>query len=376
MTRKILALFVACMLVPIWPVFADKPRDGISYIFNFYGDNGNNRVIAPSVALSKKLSDTYYLGANLGVDAITSATKKTSTTTSTASGEEGGDEAGNLHLRVPASLSLTYDKDDDTLTGGGYYSYENTYTGRSLFAAYTRRMNLNNTALGIAFSKSFDNWIPDRQLSTDRRSERALDMTLTQLLSPRQSMQFVFSSLQSEGFLAQPTDAFVTSAFTIYAQYPDTRKGSAAAVRLVTLLNEPTSFHIYYRYYRDDWHIQSDTVNLELYRDISRSLVLGARYRYYRQSASFFAKPLNAYTPSDPLVAVDYRMYAFHSNTVGLMAIVKPSRPLLRKFDADKLKLKLSADVFTTSKHENIQYLYNTDRLTGLFASITLEYDF
>ena len=139
MTRKILALFVACMLVPIWPVFADKPRDGISYIFNFYGDNGNNRVIAPSVALSKKLSDTYYLGANLGVDAITSATKKTSTTTSTASGEEGGDEAGNLHLRVPASLSLTYDKDDDTLTGGGYYSYENTYTGRSLFAAYTRR---------------------------------------------------------------------------------------------------------------------------------------------------------------------------------------------------------------------------------------------
>lgn len=376
MTGKILALFVACMLLPIWPVFADKPRDGISYIFNFYGDNGHNRVIAPSVALSKKLTDTYHLGANLGVDAITSATKKASTTT-TASGEEEGDDSGSLHTRVPASLSLTYDKDDDTLTGGGYYSYENTYTGRSLFAAYTRRMNLNNTALGIAFSKSFDNWIPDRQLSTDRRSERTLDLTFTQLLSPRQSIQFTFSSLRSEGFFAQPTDALVTGAsVTIYAQYPDTRKGSAYAVRLVTLLNEPTSFHVYYRYYRDDWRIRSSTVNLELYRDYSPSVVLGARYRYYQQSAAYFAKDLGAYTPSDPLVAVDYRMYAFHSNTVGMTAIIKPSRTFLRRFDADKVKLKLSADVFTTSRHENIQYVYNTDRLTGLFATIALEYDF
>jgi hypothetical protein len=35
MTRKVLALFVACMLLSVWPifpVFADKPRDGITII--------------------------------------------------------------------------------------------------------------------------------------------------------------------------------------------------------------------------------------------------------------------------------------------------------------------------------------------------------
>jgi hypothetical protein len=370
------------MLLPIWPVFADKPRDGISYVFSYYWDTGSNMVIAPSVLLSKKLTDTYYLGANVGVDAITSATKNASTTPPPpATGDEDEGEGGNFSYRVPLSLYLTYDKADDTLIGGGYYSYEDTYIGRSLFAAYTRRMNLNNTAMTVAYSKSFDYWIPDRPLPTDNRSEQVLDLSVTQLLSPKRMVQFTYSALQSDGFLAQPTDTLVTAgAVTLYAQYPDNRKGSAFAVRLITLLNEPTSLHLFYRYYRDDWHIQSDTVNIELYRDVSRSVLLGARYRYYRQSEAYFAKDLNAYTPSDALIAVNYRMYAFHSNMVGAMAIIKPSRSFLRTFmsrpDPDKIKLKLSADVFATSSEPNIQYQYNTDRLTGLFTTIALDYDF
>jgi len=376
MIRKILALLIACMLLPIWPVFAEKPRDGITYIFDLYADNGNNRVIAPAVSLSKKLSDTLYLGTKVGVDAITSATKVAQPTPPPSANGETESEGGNINVRVPVSLSLTYDKDNDTLMGGGYYSYERTYTGRSLFAAYTRRMNLNNTALGIGITQSFDNWIPDRQLPDDRRSERELSLTATQLLSPKQSVQFTYSALRSEGFLAQPTDALVTPAFTVYARYPDMRIGNAYAVRFVMLLNEPTSLHVQYRYYRDDWHIQSDTVNLELYRDISPAVVLGTRYRYYRQSAAYFAKELALYTPGDPLIAVNYRMYAFQSNTFGVMAILKPSKNFLSMFDADKVKLKLSADVFTTSRQDNIRYQYHTDRLTGMFTTVALDYDF
>jgi hypothetical protein len=117
-------------------------------------------------------------------------------------------------------------------------------------------------------------------------------------------------------------------------------------------------------------------VNLELYRDISPSVTLGGRYRYYGQSAAFFVKDLISYTASDPFIAVNYRMYAFHSNTVGAMAIIRPSKGFLSSFDADKVKLKLSADVFSTSSHPNIQYQYKTDRLTGLFTTIALDYDF
>ena len=376
MTRKILALIVVCLLLPVWPVLADKPRDGMSYVFSFYGDNGKNLVIAPSVSLSKKLTDTYYLGASVGVDAITSATMNAQPTPP-PTGEEDDGDGGNFSFRVPLSLSITYDRDNDTLTAGGYYSYEDAYIGRSLFASYTRRMNLNNTALGVAYSHSFDNWVPDRQLPTDRRSERSLDLTVTQLLSPRRSVQFTYSALRSEGFLAQPTDSLVTTGVaTMYSNYPDTRKGSAYAVRFVTLLDDPTSLHLQYRYYRDDWHIQSDTVNVEVYRDLSPSFVFGVRYRYYRQSASFFAKDLGLYTPSDPLLSVDYRMYAFQTNTVGVSAIVKPSSGFLSGSDPDKTRLKVSADLFTTSSHPNIQYRYHTDRLTGFFTTIAVEHDF
>src|SRR5512137_1696980 len=126
--KRTLALFLACMLLPVWPVLADKPRDGMSYVFSFYGDTGNNMVIAPSVQLSKKLTDTYYLGANLGVDAITSATKKAPTNPPPPpSGDDEDGEGSAWSYRIPLSVYLTYDKDNDTLTGGGYYSYENTY---------------------------------------------------------------------------------------------------------------------------------------------------------------------------------------------------------------------------------------------------------
>src|SRR5512137_593112 len=97
--KRTLALFIACMLLPVWPVLADKPRDGISYVFSYYGDTGNNMVIAPSVQLSKKLTDTYYLGLNVGVDAITSATKK-APTTPPPSGEEDEDGGGAFTYRV------------------------------------------------------------------------------------------------------------------------------------------------------------------------------------------------------------------------------------------------------------------------------------
>jgi hypothetical protein len=375
-TRGILALL--CLLLAAGTVLAEKPRNGMSVYFNYYSDNGNNRVIAPAVTLSKKLTDTYYLGASAGLDAISSATKNAQAAQQ-SSGEDDEEEGGdNYSYRYPVSLSVTYDKDDDTLTAGGYYSYESTYIGRSVFGSYTRRLNLNNTVLGIAYSKSFDHWVPDRVLPTDRRSEQTMDLSLTQLLSPRRSVQFTYSALRSVGFLAQPTDSVVPAGSTtpIYAQYPDQRTGSAYAIRFVTLVTEPTSLHIEYRYYRDDWHIRSHTTNVELYRDVSPAATLGIRYRYYEQTRASFAKDLDQYTPNDPLVAVDYRMYAFHSNTAGVMAILTPSKTFLRGSDPDKVKVKLSADIFTTSSQPNIQYQYKTDRLTGTFFTFGLDYNF
>jgi hypothetical protein len=297
------------------------------------------------------------------------------------SSDLGDDGSGldQMHMRYSTNLSGTFDDNDNTLTAGGYYSTESDYVGRSLFAQYMRRLNLNNTVVGVGFNRSYDYWIPsadNRVLPENNRDEQDLDLSLTQLLSPKTSMQFVYSSIRTNGFIARPNESFVTSAFTLYARYPDTRKGDAYAIRLVTLLNEPTSLHLYYRYYHDDWHINSDTVNVELYRDLSRTFVVGARYRYYDQDKAYFAKDLDTYTPADQLIAVDYRMYAFRTDTMGIMAIVKPWWGERSLVDPDKVTMKLSADYFITSKNRNIRYVYNQDRLTGMFVTIALEYNF
>lgn len=358
---------------------AESLKEKIIFSYDFYGDNGDVRVYSPSVGIYKKLSEKFLLSAKLRVDAITAATKVYGGTYNRMDAVTGATPTNHFdEVRVAPSLAGTYSNGDDTVTAGGYYSTEYDYTGRALFANYTRQLNDQNTTLSAGVSRAFDKWAPKfkRDLPRYDRNETKIDLSAAQLLSPTFSAQVTYSYLRSEGFLASPYHYLLRDNFALFERYPDGKTGNAVALRLVKLLDEPTSVNFTYRYYKDTWDISSHTFNAELYRDIAKNLTIGARYRYYTQTKSNFLKPLSDYSMKDEFIAVDYRNSAFSSDDIGLMAIYRPQWKGLSVIDADKAKIKGSIDYYWTSANDYILYWYNRDRLKAVFTSISLEYDF
>ncbi len=368
---KVLLSLMAIALLPL-SSFASNLKDSASVGFNSYSDTGDVQVYSPTLSLFKKVSTHWMVGFKMRIDAITAA--------SITNGANGGQvdvvtgaskSEDDLFddVRYAPTAMVTYDDGDNTFTMGGYYSSEVDYEGKAIFGNYVRQLNEQNTALGIGVSQSFDIWKPvfDRALPKDNRNETKLDLSINQLITPKFSLQAVYSYMYSEGFLSSPYHYVPQNDIAKFENYPDKRTGQAVAFKGVYLLNRDNAMNFSYRYYTDDWDISSHTVNVEELHDFSRNFTSGLRLRYYTQTKSNFVKDVGTYTLNDKYFAVDYRMSAFDSYTIGI--------PIIHKMkDGDKVTA--SIDYYQTTDNDYIKQWYGVDNLQAIFTTLTYEFDY
>jgi len=371
MQIKQMIMFILALIFLDVSSFASDLKDKMSFGINTYSDNAGVQVYSPTLALYKKLSSQWLLGVKMRIDAVTAASIKNGSdanhvdaVTAASAKESIADD-----VRYAPTAMLTYNDGDNTLTFGGYYSKEIDYIGKSVFLNYVRQLNEQNTAVGIGVSQSFDKWEPVflRALPKNNRNEGKIDFSINQLITPEFSMQAVYSYMYSAGFLSSPYHFTLQDNIAKYENYPDTRTGHAFALKGVTLLNKDNSMNFSYRYYMDDWSIKSHTVNLEFLHDFSHNLTSGLRLRYYTQSTSNFIKPVGSYTLNDKYYAIDYRMSAFDSYTIGV--------PFIYHMKHGK-KLTASIDYYTTSSNAYLKNWHNVDKLQSLFTTLTYEFDY
>jgi len=358
------------LLLP-FKALASSLEDRISVNFDYYADNTDVQVYSPGFSFFKTLTKKFLIGIKMRIDAISAASIRKGGSPVRTDAVTGATARRTFDdVRYAPTLLGVYDDGDNTFTFGVYYSTERDYTGRSVFANYIRQLNLQNTAVGVGFSQSFDRWDPTfkRNLPRSNRKERKIDLSITQLLSPTSMVQLIYSNLYSEGFLGSPYHYLLRKDFARFETLPETRKGHAFAVKFVKLINEPTSINLSYRYYTDDWGIRSHTGDVKLLRDLTDTFTAGIRFRYYTQTKADFAKDLNSYTQTDRYVAVDYRLSSFSSNTVGILFI--------KSFGLSGIKLKGAVNYYRTSSNEYIRNWYGKDRIEGVFGSLSLDYTF
>ena len=351
--------------------FASNLKNSMSIGANTYNDTAQIQVYSPTFSLFKKVSHQWMLGFKMRVDAITAASIANGsnvTHVDTVTGASKGENPFN-DVRYAPTMLATYDDGENTLSFGGYYSTENDYEGRAVFANYVRELNEQNTALGIGFSQSFDKWVPifKRALPTNKRWERKIDFSINQLITPRFSMQGVFSYLYSEGFLSSPYHYVLQDDIAKFENYPAKRTGQAYSLKGVYLLNNANAMNFSYRYYRDDWDISSHTLSVEELHDFTHRLTSGLRLRYYTQTKSNFVKQIGNYQPNDRYFVTDYRMSAFDSYMIGIPLIYKMGR---------KEKLTASVDFYQTTQNDYIKSWYGVDSISAIFTTLNYEFDF
>ena len=223
------------------------------------------------------------------------------------------------------------DRGKDTLSAG--VSTEKDYLSINFGIGTERNFNDKNTTLSAAGAFSYD-WIdptdPSFSIARPSTGEKwAIDLFagLSQILSRSSTLAFTINYKHSDGYLADPYKAItridVTGSNIISDIRPDERDQVSLLTRYRHHFEAVTgSLHADYRFYADDWDINSHTVDLAWYQNFLEWLTITPSIRWYSQSkADFYDTLLLGVTPKHH--SSDYRLSPYGAVSYKIKAEVE-----------------------------------------------------
>ncbi|WP_439152934.1 DUF3570 domain-containing protein [Winogradskyella sp.] len=175
------------------------------------------------------------------------------------------------------------------------------------------------------------------------RNSYSISLSLSQILSKNAQFSIFVDIVKQQGWLANPLQRvyfgdidnyFIGNAESIpnytsrqnrdvfqladdIERLPSNRLKIPVGMRFNYYLNEGVVLRTYYRYYYDDWGIQSHTFNLEVPIKISQKFTLYPSYRFYNQTAADYFAPFDEHLSTDNYYTSDYDLSKFNANQFG-----------------------------------------------------------
>lgn len=151
-----------------------------------------------------------------------------------------------------------------------------------------------------------------------------LQLAYTRTLDPLSQISLTGFFLPERGYLSNPyknvVRDFDTAPLITNEHRPDSRNAGGAALDYSRGVTPGVSLHTGYRYYLDDWRVQSHTPYVRMYDQVTAPLRVELGYRYYAQSAaSFYSGARDTFT-DEPYASSDDRLSDFNAfeATLGL----------------------------------------------------------
>jgi len=320
-----------------------------------YDENDNRvSVMAPSLTASYDIGTDYNIKADFVHDSVSGATP--SYLPDGASGASSrvtnstdfiyGKQAFNEERNAGSLVITKRFANRDELIVGGDYSRESDFDAKTVSLEYMHYLNAShNTSLNLGASYGFNEILSFTNSSTTTRNRRDDDRFereddydtssgasrketstslnvqagITQILSPTSSMKVAGFAIMDEGYLTNP-HAFVVRDYStapklVGENRPDTRRAYGVDLKYITLLGERMSYQVGYRYYTDDWKINSHTIENDLYYKLGKRVTLGAGLRYYTQTEASFYNGAKDYFTNEEFASSDERLSSFDALT-------------------------------------------------------------
>jgi len=231
-------------------------------------------------------------------------------------------------------------------------------------------------AVSNLYNPNFISW------TSKARNSFSASVSFSQVINKKSHFSVFFDVLQQQGQLSSPyhrmyfadKDNFYVGDPQFIPNYqsetnkgayqladaieklPDTRFKLPFGLRYNYYLNETVSFRTYYRFYTDNWDVQSHTASIEIPFKISSKFTLFPMYRYYTQTKSKYFAPYETHLSTEKFFTSDFDLSDFDAHQYGLGFTY--------------------TDIFTSSKIwkfglKNIDFRFNHyDRSDGLNANI------
>ncbi|MEL6822057.1 MAG: DUF3570 domain-containing protein [Calditrichota bacterium] len=309
------------------PVIAEE-GEALGYTTYYFSDSGGNSVSTTSFNLAKKLFAKTVLLLDLELDNVT-VPPVTATTGATRPQREASSafEKSRTQVIVGMEQGLT---SDAALALTYYHSDEDDYRSNSAIATLTREYNQKNTTLtlrGQYIADEVGEILDDGSLFyRDKQSAWGI-VGFDQVLSKTTVLSLSYDFLWQDGFLSDPyrqvrifdTQGVASQVAEVHPGQRIRHAGSARINKLIPSIKASMSGS--YRFYRDDWEVQSHTFDIEFGKYVFDELIAKFNYRNYIQDGAYFTRDRyqgDEFLSETSFKTQDYKLQSFYSNNIGL----------------------------------------------------------
>ncbi len=344
----------------------------IKVLSSYYSQDGDNAAVtggrgteeltdlAPIINVAIPLNDDDVLIIDASVSAYTSAS---SSNIDPFDGDQPADpfltSTGASRQDVWSSLTVDYShsSDDRNKIWSAHTSFaaEYDYTSIGFGGSYTRLFNQKNTELQVKANVFLDFWNPQypiefrdgfnpndfeftgtniyapnfEKFGDTNRNTFNLGLNFSQILSKSIQTAFISDVVLQNGLLSTPhqrvmfadIEDTVVEDFTLgndVEKLPDSRLKIALANRTNFYLTENFILRSYYRFYTDDWGVDSHTFELELPIKLSMKYTLYPSYRYYTQTGADYFNGFNQALSTDEFYTSDFDLAEYDAHQYGM----------------------------------------------------------
>ena len=217
-----------------------------------------------------------------------------------------------------------------------YSKYGSDFLNQGYFAGVTV-WNQNGQATGDYLPSAFET------VASVNRNSYSASVGFSQVLSKKLQVSVFFDVLQQQGLLSTPYHRIYFADKANYyigqpeyipnyesesnvgvykladdiERLPDSRFKLPIGARLNYYINERFVLRTYYRYYSDNWDIQSHTANIELPIKVSDRFTVFPMYRFYTQTQSKYYAPYETHLSTEKYYTSDADLSTFDANQYG-----------------------------------------------------------
>ena len=222
--------------------------------------------------------------------------------------------------RTEVNLGATHYGEDSSASLTLTRSEEDDYTANAISLSGEWTFNDDLTTLSLGISYSSDNIEPTDAIAYGRvtreeRLSRSASAGVSQVIDRSSAIYAGLSITEDEGYLSDP--------YKLRDVRPGERLESALGVRYRRFFDGPNAaLHLDYRYFGDDWGIDSHTLHTSWYQNLGHAFQVVPNVRYYSQSEADFYRPFDDFRlPPDTPQSSDFRLSAYGAFTFGLKGV-------------------------------------------------------
>ena len=267
------------------------------------------------------------------------------------------------------SINYAHSSDDRNriISANANFATEYDYNSVGLGLAYTKLSNAKNTELSVKGSVFFDSWNlihpselhsfglrgggddDDDDFNINKytitgnsnykpkvaplngrdRNSYSTSISFSQIISKKLQASISMDLVYQKGQLSTPfqrvyfgdiANSYIENFHLAddIERLPNERMKIAIGTRVHYYLNESIVFRSYYRFYKDDWEINSHTASIEIpIKILMGQFSFYPSYRYYYQSAAAYFAPYDQHVSSSNYYTSDYDLSDYNANQIG-----------------------------------------------------------